>query len=147
MLGHTQETLEMLEEVKRQHIGLDREEEKKYSSDPNDPNKSICCKAVTDYFKTTNLCTYLHNSGDIVYSIAKKYNVADKDYLVKGMTVEAAREVLRKNSLKEKRKVKGYFIIVKDHALLLNEKGETIVDTDPRKIDYRKIEACNIVVT
>lgn len=147
MLGTTEDTYKMLEEVKQQHIGLDREEEKRFSSNPFDPNKSICCSAITDYFKTTKLCTYLHNSGDIVFSIAKKHNVVDKDLLVKGLTVEEAREVMELNSLKENTKVKGYFISVKDHAMLLDENGNTIVDTDEQEgDDNRIITICNMII-
>lgn len=146
-LGTTEETRKMLEIVEQQHIGIDREEERKYFNNPFDHNKNICCSAVTDYFKTTKLCTYLHNSGDIVYSIAKKHNVDDRDWLIDGLTVEEARENLRLNSLKEKTKVKGYFITVEDHAMLLNEFGETIVDTnEPDGIDNRMIICCNIII-
>lgn len=147
ILGTTEETRKMLEDVKRSHLTLDREEEKKYSSDPLDPNKSICCSAVTDHFGTTKLTTYLHNSGDIVASIAKKHNVADRDILVKGLTVESSRIVLKNNSLRELVNVKGYFIVVEDHAMLLDANGKTIVDTDPQEgNDNRIIEQCNIII-
>ena len=147
ILGTTEETRKMLEDVRRSHQKLDRTEELKHSSDPNDPNKSVCCKAVTDYFKTTKLTKYLHTSGDIVVSIAKKHNVEDKDKLVAGLTVEQARENFKWNSKREKNKVKGYFITVEKHAMLLDANGETIVDTDPQDgEDNRIIELCNMII-
>lgn len=61
-----------------------------------------------------------------------------KSYLPKGATIGKARKAIAK--LDENL---VYFVILKHkgycHAILLNGDGKTIVDTDPRKADKRKI--------
>ena len=149
MLGTTEETRRMVIEAHRQLNGLDREEEKKHSNNRYDPNKNICCLSITNYFGTTKLWEYLHNSGDLIISISKKHNVLDKDFLVKNLIVEDAREILKKNSLKENVRVKGYLLSLDDHTILLNEFGKTIVDADPEYqdvFDDRIINECNMII-
>jgi acyl-ACP thioesterase len=128
---------------------LDREEERKESNNPFNPNKNLCCLAVTNYFGTTKLWKYLHNSGDLIISISKKHNVVDKDFLVKNLIVEDARKILKKNTLKENVRVKGYLLSLPDHTILLNEFGKTIVDVDPEYqdvFDDRIINECNMII-
>ena len=55
---------------------------------------------------------------------------------VKGLSVGGARAKIR--ALKDASDVM-YIARVKNHVLLLNRDGETIIDTDPRKVDKRPL--------
>lgn len=147
MLGTTEETRKMLEDVERQNIDLNREEEKFYCNNPLDSNKSICSSAVTDHLKTTKLTKYLHTSCDIITSISKKHNLVDIDKLIKGLTVEKARSILKSYTSKQNINVKGYCITVEDHAMFLDKEGKTIVDTNEQESeDNRIIIQCNMII-
>ena len=130
--------MELLEEINKQLVGLDREEERKYSSNHQNPNKNTCCLAITDYFETSDLCKYLHTLGDLILSISKKHSVYRLHNLVDNLIVENARKKLLFNN----NNVKGYILSLDDHVILLDEIGNTVVDTDKKNYDSRKIMHC-----
>lgn len=105
------------------------------SNNKKNPNKNVCVLAVTKALGVDNNVRYLHNIKDVVRAIRTKYKVRSRL-----SAANAYRETV--GSIRKKlEKLDGdcYLIRVKGHAILLNRKGETIVDTAPRKRDKRKI--------
>lgn len=98
--------------------------------------KTVCSSACLAFMGIAP-DTY-HYSGTI-FSIVnvfrtKGFSVRSRKSRVKGLTISQA-----------KKKIMGwdeggyYLIQVQGHALMINCLGETVVDTDPRKADRRKI--------
>ena len=129
------------------------------SNNNNNPNQNICVQAVAKYFGTAESFRYLHKMSDLVTSIRKRYTVRSRG-AVTGLTVGKARAKLAKNTSKENpgllresgKKILGYALSVcangggfTRHAILLDSTGATIIDTDPRILDKRKICKCYIV--
>ena len=137
----TEDTRRMVEEIERQFVLLDREEEIKLC---DNQNKSFCSSAVASYLGTYHLTPYLHTLGDIIISISKKYNLYNLDRNVKGYTVDNVRRRLRSMSTN---KTKGYLIGVEEHIMLLDTDGNTVVDTDSQDgEDKRIIITCNMII-
>lgn len=138
----TEDTRRMVEEIERQFVLLDREEEIKLC---DNQNKSFCSSAVASYLGTYHLTPYLHTLGDIIISISKKYNLYNLDRIVKEYTIDNSRSILKNMSTSIN--LKGYLIGVEDHIMLLDVNGDTLVDTDPQDSeDKRIIITCNMII-
>ena len=97
--------------------------------------KTGCNLAVTGYFNASDKVKYLHTITDVVRAVRKV-----------GYTVRSRKSSIKKNSsigsVRKQLESLGegdYIIRVPGHAMVLNHKGETIIDTSPRKRDARKI--------
>jgi len=75
------------------------------------------------------------------------YTVRSRKSKVKGLSVGGARKICSKISEQESsdRVIIGYMIAVPSHTLFLDPQGNTIVDTDPRQRDRRKMDWFKIV--
>ena len=69
-------------------------------------------------------------------------SVRSRNSGIKGKTVGAARKAIRKLNAPEGT---FFYVGVPRHAMLLDHRGETVVDTAPVKRDVRKVQHCNIV--
>lgn len=101
----------------------------------NNKFKTICSTEVCRFFEAENEVRYLHTISDVVRAIRKKgYKVRSRlSQIKKGSTVGSTRKQLAKLG-------NGFYIVrVESHVLLLSPSGTTIVDTDSRKRDRRKI--------
>ena len=104
--------------------------------------KTVCTSHVLAEFGI-DACTY-HYSGKRKQMIAilnrNKFSVRSRKSKMKGNSVGAARKAIR--TLNDPVGTK-YLLIVTyagvGHALLLNNQGTTIVDTDPREVDRRNV--------
>lgn len=108
---------------------------------PEHKNKTACTSSVVDHFGCLNNTRYLHTMEDVVRSVRKGgFKVRSrKSQIKKNATVGSIRKQLK--SIGD-----GKFIVrVNGHVLLMNDDGNTIVDTDPRKRDRRKITHLYIV--
>jgi hypothetical protein len=103
-----------------------RDTAKADSNNEENANQNICAQAVARALGNSDQAVrYLHNIDDIV---------------------RAARKTIQKLAAKENQKPifcaaqpVAYIVRVEGHALLMDNDGNTIVDTDPRKADRRKI--------
>jgi hypothetical protein len=106
--------------------------------------KTICVSNVLaafgihpdDYKFTYNNRT----KSNLTVSILRRagFHVRSRFSQVKGKTVGGARAKIRKIAKTDPKGVK-YLVQVPEHVLLLDENGETIIDTAKRRRDARKI--------
>lgn len=99
--------------------------------------RTICTSAVLNEFWIVDY-RYSQTLTDVVNLLRRNgYAVRSRKSACKGATVGKVRGMIRKISKKG-----GKFLVFVDrHVLLLNSTGKTIVDTDPRVRDARKIIA------
>ncbi len=113
------------------------------SNNAVNPNKNICALEAARFFGCGDVSRYLHSIRDLVYAVRKSYTVRSRAGRVRGKTVGAARDTLRK--LAGEVSAKGFLVRVNGHVLVLDATGKTVVDTSPRKRDRRKITHCYVV--
>ena len=126
-----------------------RDTAKAESNNEENANQNICAQAVARALGNSDQAVrYLHNIDDLVRAARTVgFQVRSrKSSLKKNSTVAAARKTIQKQTAKENHKPifrapqpvadidRG-----EGHALLMDNDGNTIVDTDPRKADRRKI--------
>lgn len=107
---------------------------KNKSNNEMNNNKNICVLAVAEALGVDKETRYLHTMTDIVRAARNKYTVRSRKSTLKGETIGQLRK-----SIISKGDAICYIVRVPNHCMLLNSKGETVVDTDPRKRDKRKI--------
>lgn len=98
-------------------------------------NKTGCAAACVYFFNALENVRYLHKISDIVRAVrGAGWTVRSRmSSIKKDSTVGSVRPQLAKLGA-------GYYLIrVDGHALVMLHTGETVVDTDPRKRDRRKI--------
>ena len=133
-------------------MATNRTLERENSNNQMDANKNICALRVAEYLNVEKTVRYLHTITDLVRAARKSYTVRSRMSKVKGKSVGAARKALSTISEKENSahpiggKVAGYIIRVKGHAVFVDSNGNTVIDTDPRKADRRKITHCYMVM-
>ena len=107
--------------------------------------KTVCTSAVLAHFgiapssyryaeNRKTVCSVLRRNGWSVRSRMSK--------LPKGCTIGQARKAIAKFSGKDSER---FYVSVPGHAMLLDGKGRTVVDTAPRKRDRRRVLAITIV--
>ena len=121
-----------------------RTQSRKKSNNPQNTNKNVCGLQVAKYLGVGEKTRYLHNMNDLVYATRKAYTVRSRGSQVNGKSVGKMRSKLAQIAL-EVKGVKGFIVRVAGHVLFISPEGKTIVDTDPRKRDARKITHCYIV--
>jgi hypothetical protein len=105
------------------------------SNNPQDANKNICALAVARALRVEHATRYLHTWQDLQRAIRTRYSARSVRSSVKGATVGAVRRNLAHvNAV-------AVLVRVSGHVLLMMADGRTVVDTDARKRDCRKIEA------
>lgn len=100
--------------------------------------KSVCASAVANELGCIDATKYLHTIEDLVKS-ARTYGYtvrSRKSVLPPNCSVGKARGIINRISVHYKDR---YIVRVRGHVLLLDFEGKTIVDTDSRKRDARKI--------
>lgn len=117
------------------------------SNNPENNNKNICTLAVTEYLHVAETVRYLHTYKDVLRAIRTRYYSHSRlSILGKGKTVGAIRKYITKLTEGEGNII-GFFVHVDRHVLFLDGKGKTVVDTDSREKDKRKVLALYIVKT
>ena len=113
------------------------------SNNKDNGNKNICALRVAQALGVGAETRYLHTVNDVVYAARKAYTVRSRGSNVKGKTVGASRAKLIE--LAEQHNTIGFIVRVAGHVLLIDKEGKTVVDSDPRQRDKRKITHCYIV--
>ena len=101
--------------------------------------------AVADALGVTDTVHYLHTIKDVVRAARNRYTVRSRLSSVRGSSVGAIRSELARVSEKVPGHVLGYVVRVPGHAMLLRPCGDTLVDTDPRKRDRRRVTHLYVV--
>jgi hypothetical protein len=127
-----------------------RQSQRSKSNNSNNPNKNICALKVAQAIGVADEVRYLHTWSDLKRAANKGgWAFRSRKSSIKTLTVGGCRKDLKKITEKENKYapvVAGYVIHVEGHVLLLNEQGETVVDTAPRKVDRRKIVNCYALI-
>lgn len=110
--------------------------------------KNVCTSAVLAHFGIMpNEYHYAQNADDVKGVLRRKgYSVRSRKSAV-GLkvgvtTVGQLRKAIRKHDGSVHSR---YYVGVVGHAMVFNGKGETVVDTAPRKRDVRKVRHISIV--
>lgn len=117
------------------YIGKYRQTQKDESNNNANPNQNVCALAVARALKVQDSVRYLHNMRDIVRAARTRFLIRSRmtDAKAKNKSVGAIRANLAAIG------ALGYIVRVDGHVLLLDAQGQTLVDTDSRKRDRRKV--------
>ena len=111
-----------------------RQYAKENSNNRENPNQNLCALAVAKALSVDKEVRYLHTVSDIVRAARKSWTVRSRKSSFKGTTVGSLRKEIR-----TKGDAIAYIVFIKGHVLLLSSEGKTIVDTNPKKRDVRKV--------
>lgn len=103
------------------------------SNNPVNPNQNVCALMVARSLRVENEVRYLHTLDDLHRAARTRFSVRSVKSAVKADTVGAARRNMPQIG------ALGFIVYVEGHVLLLDAQGQTLVDTDPRKRDKRRI--------
>ena len=127
---------------------LNRQSLKDRSNNKENPNKNWCGLTVAKALGVADATLYLHTWSDLARAIRTcwSFRSVKTTFKVKPYqtTVGAVRvRINRKYNMGINRPLTtdptAYVVMVERHVLLLDMEGNTIIDTDPRKRDARKI--------
>jgi len=105
--------------------------------------KGVCVSAVLSYFGITPdqyKYTWSKKVGNNYHNILRRfgYSVRSRNSVFsKAKTVSQIKKAIKKYA--DIYDNVSYMVVVKNHVLLLNSNGQTVVDTSPRKMDRRKV--------
>lgn len=121
---------------------MNRQALRSSSNNPTNPNQNSCAYAVARVLMVDDEVRYLHTWGDMLRAVRKLWSMRSVASVV-GITkndksVGAVRADLLKHAAQH-RDVTSYVVRVDGHVLLIGRDGNTMVDTDPRKRDRRKV--------
>ena len=131
-------------------MAICRQSQRGKSNNPDNPNQNICALRVAQAIGVADKVRYLHTFSDLKRAANKGgWAFRSRKSSIKTLTVGGCRKDLKKITEKENKYapvVAGYVIHVQGHVLLLDEDGNTVVDTAPRKVDRRKILNCYALI-
>ena len=110
------------------------------SNNTSNTNKNVCGLAVATALGVGGATRYLHTRGDMKYAVRTKYSCRSVWSALRAKdnktTVAAARKAMAQH---DAHGLLAYIVFVDAHVLLLSHTGGVLVDTDPRKVDRRKV--------
>jgi hypothetical protein len=113
---------------------MNRQTLKARSNNAANPNQNVCAQAVARALGVADAVRYLHTAEDLHRAARTRYSVRSVKSALKARTVGAARK-----RMPEVEGSHGFIVVVPGHVLLLDRNGRTVVDTDPRKRDGRRM--------
>tara|TARA_R110001592_G_scaffold169944_4_gene406691 strand:- start:358 stop:735 length:378 start_codon:yes stop_codon:yes gene_type:complete len=114
---------------------INRSKAREGSNNEANANQNVCALMVATALNVQNEVRYLHVIDDLKRAISSKHSLRSVKSMVKSDTVGGARK-----NLDGQNGATAYMVWVDGHVLLLGADGATIVDTDPRQRDRRKIK-------
>ena len=124
---------------------LNRQNLKDRSNNKENPNKNWCGLTVANALGVAHATRYLHTWSDLARAIrtcwsfrSVKTTLKVKPYqtTVGAVRVRIKRKGVNKSSMSDPT---AFVVMVDHHVLMLDQQGNTIIDTDPRERDARKI--------
>ncbi len=118
----------------------------KRSNNPENPNQNVCAQAVADALGVADLVRYLHSISDLVRALRKgDFLVRSRKSDLRGAdTIGAVRQRIRAENEKQESRLDADYYVVRvttgsGHVIILGRDGSTLIDTDPRKRDRRRV--------
>lgn len=111
------------------------------SNNAQNRNKNVCALAVAKILGVDGATKYLHTWSDLSRAIRWMWSFRSVKSAVgmrKGDTVGKLRAKLAKNYGKDP-KLYLYVAMTPEHVIVLGPKGETLIDTAPKKRDVRPV--------
>jgi len=126
---------------------LNRQSLKDRSNNKENPNKNWCGLTVANALGVADATRYLHTWSDLARAIRTCWSFRSVKTALKvkpyQTTVGAVRVRIRRMYISKSSDLatdpRAYVVMVDHHVLMLDATGRTIVDTDPRERDARKI--------
>ena len=103
--------------------------------------KTPCASAALNYFGVSGATWNNRTKKNVWKDTLRRggFSVRSRmSKMPKNASVTKCRKKLAQIA-KEEPLIKGFIVCVRGHVLVVNRLGKTIVDTDPRKIDRRKV--------
>ena len=126
-------------------MAINREAARDRSNNADNPNQNVCALRVAEALGVASNVRYLHVRKDCVRAARTAYTVRSRFSQVKGLSVGGCRAKLQKITEREGLNPVGYLVFIDGHAMLLDKAGQTVVDTDPRQRDRRKVRELFVV--
>lgn len=128
-------------------MALNRQSLKDRSNNKENPNKNWCGLTVANALGVADATRYLHTWSDLARAIRTCWSFRSVKTTLKvkpyQTTVGAVRVRIRRIHISKSSDLvtdpRAYVVMVDHHVLMLDATGRTIVDTDPRERDARKI--------
>lgn len=121
---------------------MNRNQMRSVSNNPHNPNQNACGYAVAHALYVHDEVRYLHTWGDMLRAVRKCWSMRSVASVVGATKCDKSVGAIRADLMKHASKnddVSSYVIRVDGHVLLIDRDGKTLVDTDPRKRDRRKV--------
>ena len=99
------------------------------SNNISNPNQNICALTIANHFSKPSNSTYLHTLQDLITHI-QTTNKTTTTKKFNNLTIHRANSLFIKYS-KTIKPIKYYLIYTHSHTALLNNLGQTIIDTAP----------------
>jgi len=112
------------------------------SNNPDNPNKNWCVLEVAKFLGIDNDdVKYLHYAMDLVMAArnSKKITTSHITKEIGKYTSIGQSRIKLAEIGEESPNIIGFFVHIHAHVLFLDKEGQTIVDSDPRLRDKRKI--------
>lgn len=116
------------------------------SNNAKNTNKNVCVLAVASVLRVDSTVHYLHTWEDLLRATRNSFTVRSRFSQVKGKSIGAARAKMAAIAAKEDQQVLGFLVGIEGHVLFCDAEGRTVVDTDPRKRDRRKVTELAVVM-
>lgn len=126
-------------------MALNRQSLKDRSNNKENPNKNWCGLTVANALGVADATLYLHTWSDLARAIRTCWSFRSVKTMLKvkpyQTTVGAVRVRIRRKGTNKPSisDPTAYVVMVDHHVLMLDTEGNTIIDTDPRERDARKI--------
>ena len=124
---------------------LNRQSLRDRSNNKDNPNKNWCGLTVANALGVADATLYLHTWSDLARAIRTCWSFRSVKTTLKvkpyQTTVGAARVRIKRKGINKPSTSDptAYVVMVDHHVLMLDQQGNTIIDTDPRERDARKI--------
>jgi len=115
-----------------------RQDRRKQSNNGSDPNKNVCALRIAQHLGVADKVRYLHTIPDLKRAASHRFSVRSR---ATALGVKRGRKTtvgsMRKHC--ESQGAIAYIVWVPGHVLLLTGYGETVIDSDKRERDSRKV--------
>lgn len=124
---------------------LNRQSLRDRSNNKDNPNKNWCGLTVANALGVADATLYLHTWSDLARAIRTCWSFRSVKTTLKvkpyQTTVGAVRVRIKRKGINKPATSDptAYVVMVDHHVLMLDQQGNTIIDTDPRERDARKI--------
>ena len=109
-----------------------RQAHREMSNNSDNPNQNVCAMMVAKACGVADNVRYLHTFSDLKRAMQTKWSFRSRKSSFKAKTVSQFSKAIKATNPPNRPQhgePKGYVVMVKGHVLLMNHKGDVIVDT------------------